>query len=293
MITTRFTLLPLLASLALPLSAQTVTTLLNDTFTDLDRTNQALPASSAWFTSGSTVNTNIDASGGALVVKNALTNLTYFTGAGNAVNLANGESLTLSFNVSFSAVADAAASFRVGLYSSGTRISADNFGNTNSAFSGSYSGYMGGVNIGSTGSNIFRVYERGTSTSLISGSIGTSGYALTGSGGGAVKTFVPDTVYSAVMTITRVDASTVSISQSYSGIFSGDSVTSTASATISDTSGVNTSFDTLAFYYNNTANLTFDNIKLDYSAIPEPSTFAFLAGFGALACVAIRRRRNT
>jgi hypothetical protein len=293
MTTSPLRFLLLLGTLALPLSAQTVTTLINDTFTDLDRTNQSLPASSAWFTSGTNVSTNIDASGGALIVKNGLTTLTYFTASGSPVNLAVGESLTLSFTVSFSAVADAAGTFRVGLFNSGTRFTADAFGNTNAAFSGNYAGYLGVVNPGATsGTNIFRVYERSANNNLTSGSL-TNFTQTGGSSGGTFKTFAIDTVYSAMLTLTLVDATTLSINQSYTGVFSGDSVTSTASATISDTSGLTTSFDTLSFYYNNTANLTFDNIKLDYtSAIPEPATVAMLAGFSVLGLAALRRRRH-
>lgn len=291
---TSLRLAALVSALALPLSAQTVTTtLLNDTFADTDRTNQALPGSAQWFTSASNSTANIDAAGGALVTKNGLTTLSYFTAADAPVELAVGESLTLTFTVSLSATTDAVGNFRVGLYDSGTRLAADNFGNTNAAFTGSYAGYLAVTNVGASSNNAFRVYERGSSTSLIAGSV--SNYAQTGSAaGGAFKAFVANNVYTGAIVLSRTAESTMSISQSYTGLFAGDSSSSTTTATITDSSGLSTSFDTLAFYYNNTASLTFDNIKLDYTslaAVPEPSSAAALAGLLALSAGAVRRRR--
>lgn len=282
--------LGLCASLALPLSSQTVTTLLNDTFADNDRTSLSLPSSTQWFTSATNDVANIDASSGTLVTKNGLTTLSYFTAAGSPVNLAAGESLKLTFSFSLGSVVDSVGNFRVGLFNSGTRLTADSFGNANAAFTGAYAGYLGVVNTGATANNMFRLYERGTSTSLISGSIGTSNYALTGSGGGAFKTFVANTTYTAELILSRTDATTMSLKQSYTGIFSGDTVNSTATATVVDTSGITTSFDTLALYYNNTSSLTFDNVAIEYSAIPEPATFAALAGAAILGFVVVRRR---
>ncbi|HIV04039.1 MAG TPA: PEP-CTERM sorting domain-containing protein, partial [Candidatus Spyradosoma merdigallinarum] len=38
--------------------------------------------------------------------------------------------------------------------------------------------------------------------------------------------------------------------------------------------------------------VSIDNVQVSYSAIPEPSAFGLLAGLGALALVASRRRRK-
>lgn len=291
-------LFALVGALAGPLSAQTTTTLLNDTFTDNERATQSLPTSSKWMTSGSAGTAdNLDASSGALVAKNTLTHLTYFTAENSPVNLAIGDSLTVSFDVSFSIVHDTPGVFRVGLFNSGGhRFTGDNIGNTNAAFATGYDGYLAAVNVGQTAgnNNIFNLRERTATNNLTSGSIGGSGGFSNLGSGGAAKTFAANTVYNAVLTFTLVDASTLAISQSYSGLFAGDTVVSTASATLSDTASLTTSFDTLSFYYqtSNTDFTTIDNIKIDYtSTIPEPSAFAAFAGLGGLACVAFRRRR--
>lgn len=282
----------LASALTLPLSAQTVTTtLLHDTFADGERATQSLPDSARWLTSASNSTANIDIIDGSLVTKNGFTTLAYFTAAGSPVTLAVGESLTLTFTVSLSGITDAVGNFRVGLYSSGTRLAADNFGNSNAAFTGSYAGYMATVNVGASSNNAFRLYERGSSTSLIAGSV--SNYSQTGSSsGGAYKTFVPNNTYTGTIVLSRTAESTMSVSHSYTGIFGADSTASTTSATIFDNSGLTTSFDTLAFYYNNTANLVFDNVRIDYAAIPEPSSAAALAGGLVLGAAALRRRRR-
>ena len=296
MTTASLRLLALLPSLALPLAAQTVTTtLLNDTFADGDRTTQSPPSSAQWLVSGTSGNMNV--TGGALVSTSSMTNVAYFTAAGSPVTLAAGESLTLSFSVSFSSVSNSVGLFRVGLFNSGTRLANDNFQNTNAAFTGSYAGYFGAVNTGATsGTNILRVYERpNTLNTLLAGSI--SNYTQTGgSVGGAFKTFVAGNVYSGVLTLSRTDATTVSIFQSYTGIFGADSSSSTVSGTVSDTSGITASFDTFGLFYNLSGqSVTLDNIKIDYtsvSSVPEPSSAAALVGALALSATALRRRRR-
>jgi PEP-CTERM putative exosortase interaction domain len=297
MTTPSLRLASLLAAFALPLSAQTVTTtLLNDTFTDLDRTNQSLPDSARWFTSASNSVANIDVSSGALVTKNGITTLGYFADSDSPVSLAVGESLTLSFTISFSDITDAPGNFRVGLYNSGGhRFTTDNFGNSHAAFTGGYAGYMGVVNVGSAGSNAFRVYERGGSTSLIASSLNNFAQ-VGGSEGGAAKTFVANNTYTATIVFSRTEESVMTISQTYAGLFAGGDTPSVTTASISDTSGLTTIFDAVAFFYNNTATLTLDNIRIDYTqlapSIPEPASAAALFGAFALSAGALRRRRR-
>ncbi|MDF3056962.1 MAG: hypothetical protein K0R17_1177 [Rariglobus sp.] len=289
--TTALRLFCLSGALALPLSAQTVTTLLNDTFADNDRTNQSLSTSSQWFVSGTSG--NLTASGGTLnQATTGMTGLTYFTASGSPVSLGVTESIKLTFDVSFATTGNSAAGFRSGLFNSGTRMTGDSFGVSNAAFTGSYAGYLGGVNTAAASNNILRFYERGTSTTLIGGSIGTGYVQLGASGGGAFKTFAASSIYTGTLTITRTDISTVSVSLSYTGVFTGDSVSSTQTATVVDTAGLTTSFDTLAFSNTAGSSYTLDNIKIDYTAVPEPSTYAALAGVLALGVVALRRRQG-
>ncbi len=279
-----------LAAGGLPLSAQTVTTVLNDTFADGERDTQNLPGSAKWMSS---VSASLTVSGETLAQSGAgRTDLAYFTANGSPVNLAVDESLSLTFDVSFASVSNSTAGFRVGLFSPGTRVTADDF---SAAFSDGNFGYIGAVNLAATSNNILRVYERPSGTAnanLVGGSI--SGYTLVGTaGGGTFKTFAAGETYTAIYTLTRTAESSMSITLSYTGIFAGDAVSSTQTVTRSDSSGLTTSFDTLAFYNHTGTGYTLDNIQLDYtSTIPEPSTVALLLGGVALtAGVLIRRKR--
>lgn len=283
----------LLAALALPVSAQTVTTtLLNDTFADGERSTQALNASAQWFSSAAS--SNLSVTNNALVTAATVqTTLTYFTSGNSPVSLAVGESLKVAFDVSFAATGNSAAGFRVGFFDSDDRVSGDSFSNSNAVFADGYAGYIGGVNTAATANNILRLYERSGSTNLIGGSIGT-GYTQIGSGGGAFKTFVAGSVYSASFTLTRT-ASSISAVLSYTGVFTGDSVSSTQTATIADTTAPSTIFDTLAFYNTSGGGFTLDNVAVDYTSlasVPEPASAAALFGVLALSSGALRRRRR-
>jgi len=115
------------------------TLILNDSFSDSSRTNQSLPNSANWVTGGPSNNATV--SNGALTFKDAsagqATAMTYFS----AVDLQVGESLTLSFNYSFTQVANADNSLMFGLYNSGgSYVTKDGLGFNNSIFN-SYTGY--------------------------------------------------------------------------------------------------------------------------------------------------------
>lgn len=123
--------------------ALTVTTLLNDTFSDADISTQDLPASAAWLAS-STSAPALAFQSGALLVPAGKHALAYFTNAGSVRSLALGEELAATFNVNFSVVGQANGGFRVGLYNSNGATRASN--GTNSVFA-AYSGVMAATSV--------------------------------------------------------------------------------------------------------------------------------------------------
>ncbi len=84
------------------------------------------------------------------------------------------------------------------------------------------------------------------------------------------------------LTITRTDTNNYSISQTAFGVSSAGTLTGV---------GFN-QFNTIAFGVNTTGDASFSLDNISVSVIPEPSSFAALAGLGALGMVASRRRRR-
>ena len=89
---------------------------LQDSFTDGIRTNQALPDSTAWFTSSGSSNLTVVGAELKQAVSSSRTLLAYLTSDQNQpATLAKGERLTLRFAFRFSAFDVQADNFRVGL----------------------------------------------------------------------------------------------------------------------------------------------------------------------------------
>ena len=120
---------------------------LQDSFTDGIRTNQALPDSTAWFTSSGSSNLTVVGAELKQAVSSSRTLLAYLTSDQNQpATLAKGERLTLRFAFRFSAFDVQADNFRVGLLrgvanpsaSSGTGFVANGPPNTNARVSGEF-----------------------------------------------------------------------------------------------------------------------------------------------------------
>jgi pectate lyase len=128
----------------------------DDNFSDGLRTNQALPSSSAWFTSSGSSNLTVPVGAPRYMVQavsSTRTLLTYFTAPGKVVTLGQGQSLTFSFTCQFSGFDTAAkaneATFNVALLRSvpnpAGRVSAD-FASNNAAAFTSYTGFAAFTN---------------------------------------------------------------------------------------------------------------------------------------------------
>jgi hypothetical protein len=294
----RFVGLALLAT-SLPALASAAV-LLNDTFSDGERATQTLANSAQWFASSAA--TNLTVASGALSLTTGASGthaLAYFTSSGSPVTLGIGESLSLTFDITLAGPTSVVGGLRIGLFNSGgTRISADGGGASNTAYTDD-SGYMATVApVGSATSpfnNTLRVYDgRLTtgSTALLASTSNPPYATVLLSGNVANKNFNAANVYNAIYTLSRTSATEMSISLSYTGIFSSDLSASTISITTVDNASIATSFDTVAFYSHSgaTSALTLDNVVVSY--VPEPSATAALTAACALGFVAARRRRR-
>jgi len=89
---------------------------LRERFADGSRTNQALPNSSAWFSSSGSSNVSVVGSALQQFVSSSRTIVTYFTeSSGQTATLAPGESISASFNFRLTAIDTTGDNFRVGL----------------------------------------------------------------------------------------------------------------------------------------------------------------------------------
>lgn len=256
--------------------------LLDDTWADGTRTNQNLPADSAWWFSygAATAQTN------SMFVpmrsdNTALLGITYFTdGFTNPVRLAVGESLTASLRIVLSNVppSNPLLGFRVGLFNfadsslSPKRVSADGF--SNSSQGNGVAGYALFQNMGTTFNDPapMHILKRTvlSNSSLLGASsawteVGFPVFIQTNGFPG----FVGGLEYLWQMTIQRTDTTAIVISMLCSNTASG----ATLSYSTADTTATNFSFDGLALRplstNNAAAGYTFNEARIDYAALPR------------------------
>lgn len=263
--------------------------LLNDTFSDGNRSGQTLPSSAAWFISSST-SSNASVNGdGVLTTNSGLSITAYFASAGSPVTLAAGDTLVLTFQIAYNAATDPTGNtaLKVGLFNSNnsTRISADG---TNNIFA-PYSGYA--VTYGYTTTSAVR--ERPTDLANTALLTSTTGYTVVGSSSanfGITDTPLPN-YYNGSFAITRTGDGQLSFTFS---LTQQSNPANSWSYTVADASPVTFGFDTVSFATTSGTNQLIDNVKVELipAAIPEPSTYAALAGAVAFLGVWIRRRRR-
>jgi len=232
------------------------TVLINDTFSDGSRTNQALPGSAHWYAGGDSSTVNV--TNQALTSNASNTGvMAYFA----ATTLSVGASLTLSFDYQFSTPSSVENSFMFGLYdSTGSQVAKDGV-NFNAPTFRNYTGYAtsGVFGVDSSGTGFDHIEERDINNkNLLAMNSYTEGDSTVQSGAAT-----PGQIYEASMQISRTAAGIVVQSQI------GNTV-----MIQTYTNSMFTTFDTVGIFSNgDTGSFSLDNVQLDYVGAPEPSTF--------------------
>ncbi|MFA6961414.1 MAG: hypothetical protein WC205_11735 [Opitutaceae bacterium] len=251
---------------ATTVASASASSLINDDFNDGTRTG--------WFNASSAG--GLSASTGALVsTSGSPTIIVYFS----STILAVGESLSLSFDFSAAGIVSTDVGFRFGLVSSSgtSKVAVDNFGSFDFD---AYEGYRVSTNLGSSAASKTAIYKgSGTTTSLFGG----SEWAAQIGGSTAGVNLTSGTTYQVTFEIERTGETSVAMSFSMNDVVISSSVDNAAS---------NFTFDTLGFYKGTGAatSLTFDNVSLVHSAIPEPANLTTLLGGLAVAATLLTRR---
>lgn len=283
--------------------------IVSDPFTDGDRANGLDPLDVAWFTASSNTTLTVNAQAESAITGNGL-----FVNSGNAFRsilahmpeqeLANvGDRLKLSFDFRFftsgttatstnPAAQTAATGFRVGLFSSSisTLTAADN----TPAASNAYFGYRGEIMVGGSGSATPGILsEIGGDPIILTGADSTSLTGVTGT-----QTRIADlNAHSASFELERTATGILVTQTLYSGIGLSGTILGTTTATDSGAvnntnshTGIYTRFDVITFGMGSVNfNYRLDNIQVEFTAIPEPSTLAW--GLAALTAAGLLRRK--
>lgn len=285
---------PLIATLALPVTALSQTTF-TDTF---DGTLTTLSSTSfAWYSRDGTWSYT---AGNLASSTNERAAVGYFVNPGEYLTLSNiGDSISLTVNF---VLADAnqtgADRFRIGLLGSGpTPISANwsaNHAADDAAGSVGIIGTIGHLRGTSGGGSVnvdsLRLYDRDTASLLVMGDNNPLGNYYTALGvGGAAYTYpgqtANSTIHTASLAITMTGTNTVSINYTFS-----QGATELASMSLDDVITESLYFDHVGLFARTPA-VQITDITVSYSAIPEPSTYAAIFGALALGLVAFRRRQ--
>lgn len=299
------TLLSLLTLSPLPFAQAQL--LVNETFSDGDRTTNSPPTSLAWVVGahrdpGTSAHGTLTVASGAMTLDHTQSDgvssfaavLGYFTPGGSPVSLNVGESLSLTFDVSFQggAFPNSGGAFRWALMNSNnSRLTADQAGNSAPGISSgsifnNWRGYEGQspINPSLTGSTNLLTRER---TGTGSGLFDSGQFSTFGSSAVQEPLIEEGLTYEGSLTLTRT-GSGVEVVAGLGDVFS---------VMVLDSTTPVTSFDTIAFFTvpDLTHDITFSNIQLNLAAVPEPSTWIMgLAGFGLLGRIVLRglRRRQ-
>lgn len=239
------------------------TVLINDTFSDGERTSQSLPSSAHWYAGGDS--SSVGVTNQALTFNSSNSGvMAYF----NAQTLSVGASLTLSFDYKFSNVSNADNAFMFGLYdSTGSQVAKDGV-DFNAVTFRNYVGYATSGVFGpdSSGTGLDHIEARNINNKdLLNMDSYTEANTAVQSGAAT-----PSQFYTASMQISRTAAGIVVESK----IGNTDMIQTYSS-------GMFTKFDTVGIFSNgNAGTVTLDNIHLDYMGAPEPSSVFAMAILG-------------
>ena len=283
----------LIVALAVLSAASNAGAVVHDTFADGDRTNQDLANNSiAVFKSrsGTTVTSNI----GSIVFDPTAAAGSdmywgFFTDPGSPVSLGVGDSLMFSLTMSFTGLAAGTNGLRFGLLDSqGSRHTADlNGGGNNASFTGD-TGYGLFIPLSTAPSpaNAFNLVERTTTSS--SNVFNTAAdFTTVGMTGTEVQPLSDNQDYVLTYSIFRQTETDVVLTAGISG-----GSLSNYSHSVIDTANALTTFDWFGFRIPGSTfatTITFKDINVTTTTIPESSTIAFLAG-SLLALMSGRKR---
>ncbi|MFA6960468.1 MAG: hypothetical protein WC205_06945 [Opitutaceae bacterium] len=296
----------LLASLLIPASAAFAQSLINETFSDGNRsTVTRVDGSTGTYTSLDWWSNNYTAYNALTVANQSMTINTYVNTASAArhavahfdpVSLTTvGQSLTLSFNASFTGITTTSTSsnaFRFGLFNNavtnGVYYTADNQNSATGAqgYSVRLSPYTSVAEISS---------RTGSPTNALLTSVGPIDNLTNLDFSGTIPSLLNDRAYSMSMKLTLETTTQVRVTYSILDTSSPET-TSYVSSYLMPATRLYTTFDTIGFSaYDTSANpgvdtATLSNIQLTLTAIPEPATFAILANLAVL-CLATAARR--
>lgn len=274
--------------------------LLDDSFTDGDRTNQSLTSSAAWFylrnnaTSGGSnppsLTASADNEGQLIYSLGASTGSTanivgHFTATDSPYVLQVGETLVLTIDVSLDAIPADGAAFgntpiRFGLFNSGgSRVTADNTADfQSSAFFGDR-GYSAWFNPDGSTTAIHQVRERvGSSNAIFSSGAGVNN--LLGDNDATAIGMAATTATTLQLSISRTSETDATVVSSLNGV------------TISrvDTASAFFDFDMVAIQFGSSVTgAKFDRIAVEV-VVPEPASVGWI-GLGA-AMVVLRCHRK-
>ncbi len=268
---------------------------LSETWSDGDRTNLDLPTSTAWYTSRPTDTLMATAADGGSMTQSMSAGsahvIGYLTPAGT-IDLAIGESIKLTFEVSFQNLSGNGNYFRFGLFDSTAvdpRIAVDN--NWGGGYTGTR-GFMVNVTALNQGAKVDlqRRFANNSNGTLIAS---TSAYF-----GNPVnlhdmlsESLVSDVIYTGTMVVTRsCDAENI-----VSASMTGPDGTIFNLGTWSETNAnvAATGFDLVAFALNETDRDAFTLHSVTVQLIPEPSPKALLLLFIPLGAASKRRIRRS
>jgi hypothetical protein len=280
----KLTILLACAMLLASPASRAQSTIANDSFTDGDRSTQTPPSSLAWYVN-STTPSNLSVKNGALdivVGNNARTVWAYFP----AVTLNVGDTLTLSVDFGFTVNAD--SGFRLALCTTNgtTPLKSDN----QAGPTGNYAGY-GFFNGGNTNKTLLfkrdGVFAPNATSSLLDslGSGATSIWSSHVSSAGTGGPSTANTPYTVVFKVTRTAADTAVITSNVSGA----GLTANGNLSMLDSSGIVSTFDTLAIDFITNAfagDMTITRAAMSVSSTPvftsQPVSRGVTVGTNAL-----------
>jgi hypothetical protein len=237
--------------------------------------------------------------GGKLVVEDEQTVIAYFTAPGGGKQTVGpNESLQVSLTLSHSDLEDERRGMRIGLFNSNAapRPPASTPSTSERVFQG-YDGYLFSWNPApESGSNSLQLRYRTpggqsgeeASTSLMESFEDTFSRRGVIAGTAPPLTFFAEgTDYQVTYTISRGNTSELSLTLSITG---GNAANFSRTSIVSAPS--TTEFNALALYSDGgVSSFAIDNVRITYTAVPEPSTYAACAGASALGLAFWRRRR--